>query len=571
MHQCEDFAAFVETNLSVSASARKLKQHLCDFDARTRSVPSDSPRLLVAGLRHTLLCGLSGKQRFGIPNPTPRVIGLFDLSGEKSLFVSESTHILHAAVKGFSPRCDHERHLREIETLVQWADDNKMGLLCVAMLPWQAGVGWAAFEIRTFVIRQEGQTQTVQDGHRFVCNHLLGVRDGASTFNVHAGRFDTKEVRALADEVCAVSVDRLETDELPAEKSIVVLQETARRLVTERQQMREEYARYKHNEDDRVLKAVAQKEAIALQRHVQATRVRDECEGKVKSAEERLAQALSQATVSKEAHLAETRINAELSLNLRECEEKMTRDKDAAAQAAQSFNRTITQLKSKLKKATDASSEKVDNLLNDANRRLRHTQDEYHSLSVSSKARIYDQRITIQKLTEIIDRKETEFAAQSETLKAAQQSANKQATVYKEVVQREQELMRKLNTCESALHKTTCLLKSTNIIAETARKELEDKKQEVYTIPPSTGPTSNSRSMGIQVQTSTVGCGTTTVASTQTENNTEPNEPLGTAEVAKAAHLALNRLIECAHSPRSPYVPAFYGHQRNARFWPQVP
>ena len=567
MHPCPDFKAFVETNLSGSASARKLKQHLCDFDARTQGPPDDSPRLLVSGLRHTLLCGLSGKQRFGIPNPTPRVIGLFDLSGEKSLLVSESTHLLRAAIFGFSPRCHHARHHRELETLVQWADKHEMGLLCVAILPWQTGVGWAAFEIRTFAIRGEGPTLNVQDGHRFMCNHLMGVRDGSSTFGDHGNRFDNKEVRALADDVCAVSLDRLNADEPPTEKRIAVLQETARRLAKERQLVREEHALYKQNEEERVSKAVAQKEAIALEQHVLSTRMRDECQLKLISAQEEVSQASSRAALSEAAHTTAMRANAELSLHLRECEENLKRQKSAAALARQCFNQQLSQLKSRVKKATDAASDELDRNLHEAQRQLRQVQDEYQSLSVTSKAKIHDQRITIQKLTEIIDRKEDEYTAQSKTLKAAQQNATQQARVHEETLQREKNLTRKLKLSEDALGQTTWgpADKSTN--------KCKDKHKESCATTLATGPTSITRNTGIHVlvQTATVGCGTTAVASTQTEDNTEPNEPLGTAEVAKSAYRALHKLIECAQSPRSPYVPAFYGHQHVARFRPPPP
>ena len=47
--------------------------------------------------------------------------------------------------------------------------------------------------------------------------------------------------------------------------------------------MRLQMERQKENEEERVLQAVAKKEAIALEKHVQATKLRNTCEEKMKA------------------------------------------------------------------------------------------------------------------------------------------------------------------------------------------------------------------------------------------------------------------------------------------------
>lgn len=73
-----------------------------------------------------------------------------------------------------------------------------------------------------------------------------------------------------------------------------------------------------------------------------------------------------------------------------------------------------------------------------------------------------------------------------------------------------------------------------------------------------TGPTSVRRS--IEVQTRSFGTGTTSVASTQTDPWSEEPLSLSDAEVAKAAHRAVNRLAELSQLPKSVYQPSFSGH-----------
>ena len=550
MNVCDEFVSFLENKLSRSVPSRRLQQHISDFAARCDAPLDDSPRMRVSCLRQTLLHGLSHKQRFGIPDPLPRIVGLFDLSGEKSLLVSNSVCLLEAAVLGFSPKGDHPRHMRELQTLVQWADANKMGLLCVAVLPWQAGVGWASFEIRTFVDRGGSSWPRVKDGHRYICNHVVGVRDGSASLGDHCDRVGQREVSALADAVCAVSLDDVIPTEPMTERRLAVLEETARRLVFERNLMREESARCKLDEEERIVKAVAHREELAQKQHTQALKVRNECESKIEEANTRTAQALSDLAESKASLGAAMRSNAEMSLQLRECEEKTTRQKKTASQAAQALNRQISQLKSQLKKANDAASHNADYTLQEARREMR----EGHAYETRAlKERINDQGITIQKLAEIIDRKETEFDAQTKKFDATCTRAKEDAVLLSTTLERERQL-----TAE--LHATTVKIEEMGVTLMTARACSEESTT------CTTGKTTKFKH--ISAQTCSVGCGTTTVASTQTDTMVDCNEPLSDAEIARAAHRALSKLTGVALAVRSPYVPVFHGHNHVPQFRP---
>ena len=547
---------FVRDNLSGSAPARHLRAHLQNFESRVNAPAADSARSRVRLLRQTLLHGLQNGKRCGLPDKLPRVVVLLDLSGEKALLTSDaSTLLLSAVVTGFASHHDRARHLRELCTLEAWAEEQGLGLLGVAVLPWQAGVGNCAFEIRTF--KQDGER--VLDGQKLIAHHLIGVRDGSRTTNPPEAPVGAKEVRALADNVAAVSVDLVETPAAPEEeesKQVSGMQAIARRLASERNEMRLQMERQKENEEERVLQAVAKKEAIALEKHVQATKLRNTCEEKMKASEAAVQAAMAEKVAAEKATAEAKRALAEMSLHLKETETAAKQHKKLANAASAASTRQLADLRATVQElqrqqkdtgAIERAEEAVRSKLNGELAELRR--------------KVADHVETIGKLAEVIDRTEGEKAAVALQLEEYKgqlgkvKEARKRAdTGRKEAETRVAEARTEAASLKAALEAeraraTAQKEKLEQEIAAAVARQAEEK---------ATGPTSVRRST--EVQTTSFGTGTTTVAATQTDPPTEDNAPLSNAEIAKAAHRALNRLCEVAQLPRAVYSPSFHGH-----------
>ena len=545
-------ASFIENNLAGSAPARKLKTHLANFEARLVPI-ADCPRVRISLLRRTFKHGLENGRRFGLPATLPRAIALVDLSGEKALLTSDSpTMLMAAVVTGFSAFHDRERHLRELCTLETWGTEHGMSFLCIAVLPWQAGIGHVAFEVRTFK-EQDGK---ILDGQKLVCSYLMGVRDGSTTRSPEGAPVGGKEVKALAEAVSAVSVDGAEAAPVEEDKKVTVLQETARRLMTQRQELMQEIEVQKEKENERVSKAVARKEAIALEKHVQATRLRNACDEKLKASDAAVREALKDKIDADKATAEAKRALAETSLRLKECEEGAARQKKAASTASAASARLVSELRAQLSElqkappppppARDIHKEQLQEQVADLNRKAADNVD------------------TIQKLAEVIDRTEGE-----------QKQAVKEAEAFKVSLAKARDGKRR---AEVARRETEARLADADAAAEAARGQLLEEKAsslsrleglrlelekersraeiaEKARPEASTGPTTRV----IQTQTSCMGTGTSTVASTQTDQMEEvlPTSP---AEIAKAAHRALNRLCEVSQLPQSVYKPSFKAH-----------
>lgn len=551
-------ASFIENNLSGSAPARKLKTHLVNFEARLVPI-ADCPRVRISLLRRTFKHGLENGRRFGLPATLPRAIALLDLSGEKALLTSDSpTMLMAAVVTGFSAFHDRDRHLRELCTLETWGTEHGMSFLCIAVLPWQSGIGHVAFEVRTF----KEQDGTILDGQKLVCSYLMGVRDGSATRSPEGAPVGGKEVKALADAVSAVSVDGGEAAPVEEDKKVAVLQETARRLMAQRQELMQEIEVQKENESERVSKAVARKEAVALEKHVQATRLRNACDEKLKASDAAAREALKNKIDADKASAEARRALAETSLRLKECEEGAARQKKAASTASSASARLLCELRAQLSElqkappppARDIHKEKLQEQVADLNRRAADNVD------------------TIQKLAEVIDRTEGE---QKQAVKEAE--ASKVSLARARDGKRRSEAARKEAEAKLANAEAAAEAMRSQLLAEKAssisrleafRAELEKERSraeiaEKARPEASTGPTTRV----IQTQTSCMGTGTSTVASTQT-GPMEEILPTSTVEIAKAAHRALNRLCEVSQLPQSVYKPSFKAHNFVPTFRP---
>lgn len=558
-------------NLSRTGAGRNLQQHLRNVESRCESTFADCPRIRISLLRRTLLHGIANGRLFGLPEKLPKVIGLFDCSGCKSLLFSETNMLLTAAITGFSPQHDRDRHLRELDTLIRWAEEHRMGFLVFGVLPWQAGLGWLSFEIRTFC-QKDG---VVHDGQKIICDHLIGVRDAQPTFSSSDSPVGGKEVRALQDTVSAVSVDGDGGALAPVtgeNKKNVMFEETARRLGQDLKDLRAKIAKDKEEEEDRVLKATAKKEAAAVEKHVQAARLKEACEKKIAASDEEVRKALAAQIAAEQTTAEAVRTAAEASLRLKESEEALKKQKKLAATASATASRQLSDLRAQVQELQKQRTQTSE---------VQKTEEAMRASAAREvlelKQKVADHAETIGKLAEVVDRTENEKAAVHLQLKETEAALSKSTASKKRVdVAKKQteariaELTAELAEAKAQADRNAKQLAETKgmLQAETARSEAQKKRLEEeieravaaerrFEQSP-TGPTSSRRST--DVQTCSIGTGTTTVASTQTDPMEEDPQPLSNAEIAKAAHRALNRLCEVAQMPQSQYKPSFRNH-----------
>lgn len=531
---------FVDSRLSGSAPARNLRTHLRNFEARIQAPAADSARTRITLLRRTLIHGLENGKRFGLPEKLPRVVALLDLSGEKALLTSEEdTMLVAAAVTGFSA-CQHrERHLVDLCALESWASDRDMSFLVVAVLPWQAGVGNCAFEVRTF---KQCDTR-ILDGQKLIADHLIGVRDGSRTGNPQEAPVGAKEVRALGDIVSAVSVDG--SAPVESDTKWAMLQDTARRLMAERTEMRLEMQKQRERENERVQQAVTKKEAIALEKHTQATRLRNACEEKMKASDAAVQAARSEKNEAEKAAAEAKRALAEMSLHLVETEQAAQKQKKLANAASSASAKQLGDLRAQLQ---ELHKQQRDNGL--ASRAEEAERTKLKGELGALRPKVKEHADTIGKLAAVLERTESErnnALAQLEEARRATKRSNESS--------RRADVERK--EAESRIAEVRAALEAARSQLETERRcsrELAENAREKEER--ATGPTS----VSTQVQTSCFGTNTHMIAQTQTDPWSEQPLALSNAEIAREAHRALNRLAETCQLPKAVYQPSFHGH-----------
>lgn len=529
---------FVENRLSGSAPARKLRAHLRNFEARIQAPAADSARTRITLLRRTLIHGLENGKRFGLPEKLPRVVALLDLSGEKALLTSEEdTMLMAAVVSGFSAYQHRERHLRELCALESWASDRDMRFLVLAVLPWQAGVGNCAFEIRTF----KQCDARILDGQKLIADHLIGVRDGSKTDNPPQAPVGAKEVRALGDIVSAVSVDGVAPVE--SDTKWALLQDTARRLMAERTEMRLAMEKQKEDEEERVRLAVVKKEAMALEKHTQATRLRNACEEKMKASNAAVQAARSEKNEAEKAAAEAKRALAEMSLHLAETEQAAQKQKKLANAASSASAKQMNELRAQLQelqkqqrdngaagRAEEAERAKLKGEMGELRRKVKEHAD------------------TIGKLAVVLERTEGEKNDALVQLEEAHRAAKKSNESKKRTEVAKREAESRVAEAQAELASVRSQLEQLRESTENADARVGEEK--------TTGPTSAST----KVQTACFGTVTHMIAQTQTDPWSEQPLALSNAEVAREAHRAVNRLAEICQLPRSVYQSSFLGH-----------
>ena len=563
-----------------SFATRILLRHCASFEAKCARTAVDCSRVQASLLRRTLLHGIASSTEpiFGLPRTFPRVICMLNLSGDYMLLYSMYTDLLRVIITSLVDPYSAKHNVESLANLIEWGSSHKelnVSYLLTGVLPWQEGLGSAYFEIRTVVKDEEGR---LRDGQKLINSELAGVRDGSATIEPAGSEVGQREVRALSNHVSAVSVDRSDVEEEETSPLVVVsgtdretvLRDMADRLRSQRQALENELMVMKESEEKRVEQIRAKIEAHAQDQIVQAQRVREICNKKMRDAEERISVAMRR-SMDAEKELEEAKRNAANEfLTLRATVEATEKQKKVVSASAQSTTRHNNELSKKIddltKELRDERESKKAEIAKEVER---------HSVvrdEAVLKARSAEK--TIQKLGKVLDRKENEMNIKLDEL---------------------DEVRMKLNVCQEEINRLSVANANTNRKNIEAAKSIEivkgcvselesDKKNllketailrdRVKTLQ-TTIDTSEPKKEKIDVSTRTSGtdtiCDTLSQSkTTQTDPMTEPVEPVSKAEVCRAARVALDRLINMAQQPPHVYETTFRMHNTTPVFKPPV-
>ena len=558
-----------------SYGTRVLARHAANFEGKVQQTQTDCARVQAALLRRTLLHGLntSHKSQFGVPCPLPRALSLLNLSGDRVMLYSSGDELLRVAISSLVDPWHLKRHMDALDALLNWGKEHaerNVCFLCAGVMPWQEGIGSAYFEVRS-VINVDGQ---LKDGHRFISSDLIGVREGSQSLEPVGSAVGVREVRALANDANAVSVDRdaaelqedLQTDAhcsggASAAEQSRLLRRMTEGLRSDRQKLIDELAAQKASECERMQHAEAKAEARAQEQVVQAQRVSDMCRKKMADAEERITSAVKKSYESQKRLGDAQREAAVASLTLKATVETAEKAKKAAVAASQSATRQNHEL---LRKLDDAKAELREYKINDQTqtaKEISRLTAERDSTAASEK----EARATIQKLGAVLDRCDNEKATMkmqirdlTSKLADLQREAELDRSRISEVGKSTAREVERIRSEQSAKSKECTSLKQ-------HVKSLEKDLAAALARQPSTSHASVAVGTSAAVNAST---DTHTVASTQTDPQPEPDEPVAVHEVCRQAHLALHRLIKTAQAPHSAYQPGFHNHAWAPAFRP---
>lgn len=547
-----------------SVAKKVLRRHAAAFEAKCKQTAVDCSRVQASLLRRTLLHGIASSKEsmFGIPRPFPKVLALLHLSGDYAMLYSANTDLLRVILKCLIDPYRVNLYLETLESLIKWGDDQKNLNVCyllTGVLPWQEGLGSCHFEVRTVVVDDKNG---LCDGQKLVSSGLIGVRDGSPTVEPHGSAVGIREVKALASDVWAVCVDKSENIEEEETASTVAstanatdrekaLRAIADQLRDQRQKLEAEVLELKSAEQSRLAEATTQIESRSNQTIVQAQKVKNLCNQKMKDAEERISKAM-QNQLSAQKELADAkREAANQFLIQRAAVEAAEKQKKVVSAASQCTIKQNTELSKKVEELTKE--------LRDAKDKYEHAvSTEVHKevvLRDEALVKVRNADATIQKLGDVLDRRDNEAAVLNSEL----HQCRKQLAECNEELQTSMEKAR--------LYEARCTNEEHLRKRQLLKNDMEKKRliEELRSIKLKTGQQVQAPSSKKEVSTNTFGTDTfvdTMVQSkaTQTAPFNCPHEPVSTPEVCKAASVALDRLIRIAQMPNSVYNSAFHGH-----------
>jgi len=135
---------------------------------------------------------------FELPVPTPKVVAVLNLSGERCIVYSSELALARALTTAGLHQNDELRVQEGVDKVIQYAEEHACTLLLTLSLPWQATVPHLQWELHTLKRLADG---TVEDGG---CVLFKGMETPRATRSTVAG--NSVDARVLAEQVEAMRV-----------------------------------------------------------------------------------------------------------------------------------------------------------------------------------------------------------------------------------------------------------------------------------------------------------------------------------------------------------------------------
>ena len=616
-------ASFLQA-LQKTHAGRLVGSHAVNFDYKTREGELQSAQLVAALMRRTLLVGLRGGITFGLPSPLPKFILLLNLSGDRVLIHSQTQELPALIIRSSGHPGNEERLVKFLGRLSLWVDEreDEAGLLLTYSLGWQEGVPSGFLEVRTFSKNKNGD---LFDGQVLFTTNTMALANGANTSEESASFPVTlREAKALAASLTASAVVVKHDDEnnindenvpvaaeLNASSVEKTLRATCAMLKEDRQKLLAELAEQRASEANRITIASAAAEARSADTISQAVTVREVAEAKVARLNTVIAAEAAQKSTLKLTVADLKRENAILELTQKSASEKFAKQQKALNAAISAANRRAGEAERKV----HGLEESLKTAREDGRSSRSKDVADARTDATSAKRRAIDLEATLQKLREVLDRRDVETEAMKAQIKSlekqvaeAEETASSEAAKAADALEREalahsrekrraERAEAETESLEGKLEKVRVHVKEQETLAskrdaeraeaseqyqmalarekslrldiEQAEKLVALERGKALERPSAPSPEKQlTASIGVGVN-----FGTSTNSNACTQTDPESNEPTieCIADAARLTHRHLLRLCELAQLPGSAYDASFKGHLPPSHFWPPRP
>jgi len=172
--------AEIREKLDKSKAGQTVLSHIVSLDnlSRLGGKFESAPQQVIEFSRVLLTALRNDKRAFGLPNPFPKAVVFGNFSGAKKLVYSENINLIRLiALAGVTSQESDMRIAVGVNECIRFSEQRDCSLLMTVSLPWQSGVQWIEWEIRS--IRKSGDLQLV-DGEIFFSKRCDEVKEANS-------------------------------------------------------------------------------------------------------------------------------------------------------------------------------------------------------------------------------------------------------------------------------------------------------------------------------------------------------------------------------------------------------
>ena len=407
--------------------------HAACFDHKLRVGEHQSAQMQAVMLRRTFVNGFNSGMHFGIPTRTlPQFIVLASLSGERVLLHSNDAEVARIVLQTTGHPVYVEKRLQHLRTLEEWAKAKKDSLVILTyVLPWQEGVGSSWFECRTATLDRTG---VLQDGQKLFTTDTDDVEAGHRPYEPETYPITLRESSSLHGSMtsCCVSPHHEtggqtikctqqeehtdEDDQNSSSNEQRVLKNMLVGLQQDRKKIMKELDDVKKQTESDIAAAIEEAETRAEECVSKSLQAKKVFETRIESMERSASESLRQNARLESENIKLKTKAATSQLRNQELECTFSKEKKALIAVAQASSKRVSTLEDALK---TAKLELV---------RHRDENDERNNRKISSltedvallRARERELNITLEKLSDVCDRRDTETESLNGRLKIAE-------------------------------------------------------------------------------------------------------------------------------------------------------